>query len=116
MQMLQDNEKTNDSIWMSTEHSQKDKKYRFEAAGMRFLRATSLYCLIEHTHNEDIWEELQTADINSRIRDYQIKCLQHLEEWSKIYFPNNSQTTNSEAEETNDTHVKYRDISFEFNS
>jgi hypothetical protein len=37
------------------------------------------YRLIGHRRNEDIREELQIIDINSRIKDYQIKWLQHLE-------------------------------------
>jgi hypothetical protein len=44
--------------WIFTE------RHKFEALEMHFLRAMSLYRLIEHRHNEDIWEELQTVDIN----------------------------------------------------
>jgi hypothetical protein len=37
------------------------------------------YRLIDHRPNEAIREELQIIDTNSRIKDYQIKWLQHLE-------------------------------------
>jgi hypothetical protein len=40
---------------------------------MRFLRAVSGYRLIDHTRNEDIREALQNFDVNSRIKDYEIK-------------------------------------------
>jgi hypothetical protein len=46
---------------------------------MRFLRSVAGYRLTDHRRNEDIREELQIIDINSRIKDYQIKWLQHLE-------------------------------------
>jgi hypothetical protein len=36
------------------------------------------YRLIDHRRNEDIREEIQIIDINSRIEDYQMKWLQHL--------------------------------------
>jgi hypothetical protein len=53
--------------------------FRLEAAEMRFLRSMAGYRLIDHRRNEDIREELQIIDKNSRIEDYQIKWLQHLE-------------------------------------
>jgi hypothetical protein len=60
-------------------HSLKDKKSSLETAEMRFLRSAAGYRLIDHRRNEDTREELQIIDINSRITDYQIKWLQHLE-------------------------------------
>jgi hypothetical protein len=60
-------------------HSAKDKKSRLEAAEMRFLRSAAGYRLIDHRRNEELREEIQIIDINSRIKDYQIKWLQHLE-------------------------------------
>jgi hypothetical protein len=35
--------------------------------------------VIDHRRNEGIREEILIIDINSRIKDYQIKWLQHLE-------------------------------------
>jgi hypothetical protein len=55
------------------------QKSRLEAAEMRFLRSVAGYRLIYHRRNEDIREELQIIDTNSRTKDYQIKWLQHLE-------------------------------------
>jgi hypothetical protein len=52
---------------------------RLEAAEMRFLRSVAGNRLIDHRRNEGIREEIQIIDINSRIKDYQIKWLQHLE-------------------------------------
>jgi hypothetical protein len=52
---------------------------RLEAAKMCFLRSVAGYRSIDHRCNEDIREELQIIDINSRIKDYQIKWLQRLE-------------------------------------
>jgi hypothetical protein len=40
-----------------------------------FLRSVAGYRLIDHRHNGDIREKLQIIDINSRIKDYQIKWL-----------------------------------------
>jgi hypothetical protein len=57
----------------------KRQKSRPEAAEMHFLRSVAGYRLIDHRRNKDIREELQIMDINSRIKDYQIKWLQHLE-------------------------------------
>jgi hypothetical protein len=37
------------------------------------------YRLIVHRRSEDMREELKIIDINSRIKDYQIKWRQHLE-------------------------------------
>jgi hypothetical protein len=51
----------------------KTKKSRLEAAQMRFLRSMAGYRLIDHRRNEDIREERQIQDINSRIKDYEIK-------------------------------------------
>jgi hypothetical protein len=44
---------------------------------MRFQRSVAGYRLIDHRRNEDIREELHLLDINSRIKDYHIKWLQH---------------------------------------
>jgi hypothetical protein len=57
----------------------KRQKKRLEAAEMRFLRSVAGYSLIDHTRNEDIRDELQIVDTNSRIKDYKIKWLQYLE-------------------------------------
>jgi hypothetical protein len=57
----------------------KRQKSRLEAAEVRFLRSVAAYRLIDHRRNEDVREVLQIIDINSRIKDYQIKLLQHLE-------------------------------------
>jgi hypothetical protein len=46
---------------------------------MSSLRSVAGHRLIDHRRNEDIREELQIIDIYSRIKDYQIKWLQHLE-------------------------------------
>jgi hypothetical protein len=54
----------------------KRQKSRLEAAEMFFLRSVAGYRLIDHRRNEDIREEIQIIDINSRIKDYQIKWLQ----------------------------------------
>jgi hypothetical protein len=51
----------------------KRQKSRLEAAEMRFLRLLGGYRLIDQRRNEDVREELQIIDINSRIKDYQIK-------------------------------------------
>jgi hypothetical protein len=58
-----------------------------EVAEMRFLRSVAGYRLIDHRRNEDIREELQIIDINSRIKDYQIKWLQHLKRMEQNRFP-----------------------------
>jgi hypothetical protein len=65
----------------------KRQKSRLEAAEMRFLRSVAGYRLIDHRRNEDIREELQIIDINSRIKDYQIKWLQHLERMEQNRIP-----------------------------
>jgi hypothetical protein len=57
---------------------QKTKRSTLEAAEIRFLRSVAGYRLIDHRRNEDIREEIQIININSRIKDYQIKWLQHL--------------------------------------
>jgi hypothetical protein len=57
----------------------KRQKSRLEAAEMRSLRSLAGYRLIDHRRNEDIRGELQIIDINSRIKEYQIKWLQHLQ-------------------------------------
>jgi hypothetical protein len=61
--------------WTLTER----QKSRLEAAEMRFRRSVAGYSLIDHTRNDDVREELQIIDINSRTKDYEIKWLQHLE-------------------------------------
>jgi hypothetical protein len=43
--------------------------------------------LIHRRCNEDIREELQITDINSRIKDYQIKWLQQLERMEQNRIP-----------------------------
>jgi hypothetical protein len=68
-------------------HSPKDKKSRLEAAEMRFLRSVAGYRLTDHRRDEDIREEIQIKDINSRIKDYQIKWLQHLERMEQNRIP-----------------------------
>jgi hypothetical protein len=65
----------------------KRQKSRLEAAEMRFLRSVAGYRLIDHRRNEDIREELQIIDINSRIKDYQIKWLQHVERMEQNRIP-----------------------------
>jgi hypothetical protein len=65
----------------------KIQKSRLEAAEMRFLRSVAGYRLIDHKRNEVIREELQIIDINSRIKDYQIKWLQHLERMEQNRIP-----------------------------
>jgi hypothetical protein len=45
------------------------------------------YRLIDHRRNEDVKEELQITDINSRIKDYQIKWLQHSERMEQNRIP-----------------------------
>jgi hypothetical protein len=62
-------------------------KSRLEASEMRFLRSVAGYRLIDHRRNEDIREEIQIIDINSRIKDYQIKWLQHLERMEQNIIP-----------------------------
>jgi hypothetical protein len=57
----------------------KRQKRKLEAAEIRFLRSVAGYRLIDHRRNEDIREELQIIDINSGIKDYQIKWFQHFE-------------------------------------
>jgi hypothetical protein len=47
----------------------KRQKSRLEAEEMRFLRSVAGYRLIDHRRNEDIREEIQIIDINSRIKD-----------------------------------------------
>jgi hypothetical protein len=54
---------------------------------MRFIRSVAGYRLIDHKRNEDIREELQIIDVNSRIKDYQIKWLQHLERMEQNRIP-----------------------------
>jgi hypothetical protein len=54
---------------------------------MHFLRSVAGYRLIDHRCNEDTREELQIIDINSRIKDYQIKWLQHLERMEQNRIP-----------------------------
>jgi hypothetical protein len=46
---------------------------------MSFLRSVAGYRLIDHRRNDDIREELQIIDIDSGIKYYQIKWLQHSE-------------------------------------
>jgi hypothetical protein len=67
-------------------YSPKDKKVD-EAAEMPFLRSVAGYRLIDHGRNEDVREELQITDINSIIKDYQIKWLQHLERMEQNRIP-----------------------------
>jgi hypothetical protein len=67
-------------------HTNKQKS-RLEAAEMRFLRSVAGQGLIDHRRNEDIREELQIIDINSRMKDYQIKWLQHLERMEQNRIP-----------------------------
>jgi hypothetical protein len=64
-----------------------NNKSRLEAAEMRFLRSVAGYRLIDHRRNEDVREELQIVDINSRIKDYEIKWLQHLERMEQNRIP-----------------------------
>jgi hypothetical protein len=65
----------------------KRQKSRLEAAEMRFLRSVKGFRSIDHKRNEDIREELQILGINSRIKDYQIKWLQHLERMEQNIIP-----------------------------
>jgi hypothetical protein len=65
----------------------KRQKSRLEAAEMRFLTSVAGYRLIDHRRNEDIREGIQIIDINSRIKDYQIKCLQRLERMEQNRIP-----------------------------
>jgi hypothetical protein len=65
----------------------KRQKSRLEAAEMRFLRSVAGYRLIHRRRNEDIREELQITVINSRIKVYQIKLLQHLERLEQNRIP-----------------------------
>jgi hypothetical protein len=51
----------------------KRQKGRLEAADMHFLRSVAGYRLIYHRGNEDIREDLHIIEINTRIKDYQIK-------------------------------------------
>jgi hypothetical protein len=62
------------------------QKGRLEPAKMLFMRPTSAYRLFEYRGNVPVREELQTADINSRMKDYQIKLL-HLERMEQNRFP-----------------------------
>jgi hypothetical protein len=48
----------------------KSQKSRLETAEMHFLRSVAGYQLIDHRRDEDIREELQIIDINSRIKGY----------------------------------------------
>lgn len=53
-----------------------------------------------------MWQELQTSDINSRIKNYETKQL-HLGRMSSSDFLNCAQTTNPEAQKTiKDAHIK----------
>jgi hypothetical protein len=54
---------------------------------MRLLRSVAGYRLIDHRRNEDIREEIQIIDVNSRIKDYQTKWLQHLERMEQNRIP-----------------------------
>jgi hypothetical protein len=45
------------------------------------------YRLIDQRRNEGIREELQIIDINSRIKDYHINWLQHLERMEQNRIP-----------------------------
>jgi hypothetical protein len=65
----------------------KRQKSRLEAAEMRFLRSMVGYLLIDHRRNEDIREELQIIDINSRIKNYQIKWFQSLDRMEQNRIP-----------------------------
>jgi hypothetical protein len=65
----------------------KRQKSRLKAAEMRFLRSMTGYRLTYHRRNEDIREEIQIIDINPRIKDYQIKWLQHLERMEQNRIP-----------------------------
>jgi hypothetical protein len=65
----------------------KRQESRLEAAEMHFLRSVAGYRLIDHRRNEHIREKLQIMDINSRIKDYQIKWLQHLERMEQNRIP-----------------------------
>jgi hypothetical protein len=65
----------------------KRQKSKLEAAEMRFLRSVAGYRLIDHRRNEDKREEIQIIDINSGIKDYQIKWLQHLERMERNRIP-----------------------------
>jgi hypothetical protein len=51
-------------------------KSRLEAAEIRLLRVVSEHRLIDHRHNEGITEELQTVDVNLRVKGYQTQGLQ----------------------------------------
>jgi hypothetical protein len=62
------------------------------------------------------WSYPEILEINSRIKYYEIKQLQHLGRMSRTYFLNYAQTKNPEAEETNkDAHIKGGENSIEFN-
>jgi hypothetical protein len=63
------------------------QKRTLEAAEICFVRSVAGYRLIDHRRNEDIREELQIIDINSRIKDCQIKWLQHLERMEQNRIP-----------------------------
>jgi hypothetical protein len=65
----------------------KRQNSRLEAAEMCFLRSVACYRLIVHRRDEDIREELQIIDINSRIKGYQITWLQHLERMDQNRIP-----------------------------
>jgi hypothetical protein len=45
------------------------------------------YRLIDYRRNEDIREELQIIDINSRIKNYKIKWLQNFERMEQNRIP-----------------------------
>lgn len=62
-------------------------KQRLEAAEMRFLRAVAGYRLIDQRRSEDIRRELQIEDIISKIKNYQIKWLEHVERMNQDRFP-----------------------------
>jgi hypothetical protein len=54
---------------------------------MRFLISVAGYRLIDHRRNEGTRDELRIIDINSRIKDFQIKWLQHLERMEQNRIP-----------------------------
>jgi hypothetical protein len=83
-----------------------------KAAEMRFLRPVAGYRLIDNRRNEDIREELLIIDVNSRIKDYQIKWLQHLERMEQKTIPKLLLNYKPRVEETRDVHVEDGENSF----
>lgn len=100
----------NSSQWPQLLHTDKQQKGRLEAVQISFLRAMPEYWMTKHRCNENMWQELQTSDINSRIKNYQTKQLQHLGRMSSLDFLNCAQTTNPETQKTiKDAHIKARE-------